>query len=115
MGLQGKRIVLLYTRFTECPLKDIVDFVGLFTAGFPEGRLLIIGEGYGREREELSRLLKEKNLAEFVAFTGWVKRAELRDYLSLGEVAIYPLANTPFNQAKCSAKLIELLLCININ
>lgn len=109
MGLQGKRIVLLYTRFTECHLKDIVDFVRMFSRQFSEGLLLIVGEAYGREREELSRLLKEKNLAEFVVFTGWVKRAELRDYLSLGEVAIYPLANTPFNQAKCSAKLIELL------
>ena len=109
IGLLGKRIVLLYTRFTECLLKDIVDFVRLFSKRCPEGVLLVVGESYGGEREKVAREIEREGLSDFVRFTGWVEREKLRDYLSPGEVAIYPMADTDFNRAKCSAKLIELM------
>lgn len=109
LGLQEKKIVLLYTRFTECALKDIVDFVKLFSKRFPEGILLVVGEGYGRERGKVTAEIEKEGLSDFVLFTGWVKREQLKKYLSLGEVAIYPMADTTFNLAKCSAKLIELM------
>lgn len=108
MGLQGKRIVLLYTRFTECGFKDIADFVRLIS-NYPEVIVLVVGEGYGRERQILMDELKKLNLSGFVIFTGWVSREELGRYLSLADVAIYLMADTPFNRAKCSAKLIELM------
>ncbi len=108
-GVQGKKIVLLYTRFTECSLKDIMDFVRLFSEKYSRGILLIAGEGYGREREGLAAELEKAGLSGSVRFTGWIEREELKDYLSLGDAAIYPMADTAFNRAKCSAKLIELL------
>lgn len=109
MRLQGKRVVLFYTRFTECLLKDIVDFVRLFSKKYPGGILFVVGEGYGKEREEVTVELKRAGLLDFVFFTGWVESEKLKDYLSIGEVAIFPLADTAFNKAKCSAKLIELM------
>jgi glycosyltransferase involved in cell wall biosynthesis len=119
LGLHERKTVLLYTRFTECSLKDIVDFVKLFSKRYPEGILLVAGEGYGsaprgvqgsRERAEVEAEIEKEGLSDFVLFTGWVKREQLKDYLSLGEVAIYPMADTAFNRAKCSAKLIELMV-----
>lgn len=109
LGLKGKRVVLLYTRFSECSLADIIDFVELFSKEYPDGILLIIGEGYGDEKEKILDALKNKRLSDFVKFSGWVKREELKEYLSVGEAAIYPMADTDFNRAKCSAKLIELM------
>lgn len=109
LGIQGKRVVLLYTRFTECYLEDIIDFTEAFSKKYPGGILLVIGEGYGDEREKILDALKNKRLSDFVKFSGWVKREELKEYLSVGEAAIYPMADTPFNRAKCSAKLIELM------
>ena len=109
LAIQGKKIVLLYTRFTECLLKDIVVFVRLFSKRCPKGLLLVVGESYGGEREKVAREIEREGLSDFVRFTGWVEREKLRDYLSPGEVAIYPMADTDFNRAKCSAKLIELM------
>ena len=109
LSLLGKRVVLLYTRFTECALKDIVDFVRLFSQRYPAGILLVVGEGYESERLEVTAEIEKQGLSNFVSFTGWVDREKIKDYLSLAEVAIYPMSDTPFNRAKCSAKLIELM------
>lgn len=56
--------------------------------------LTIIGDGYYRER--LERFVEEKNLTEFVTFTGWVRNAD--EYYASSDVGLMLSANEGFGR-----------------
>ena len=76
----------------------------------PNVRFLVVGKGRGGEEELLLSSGMEKGFAAALVMAGWVDPAAISDYLAVGDVAIYPFADTLVNRTKCPAKLTELLL-----
>ncbi|MFQ5892599.1 MAG: glycosyltransferase family 4 protein [Candidatus Methanofastidiosia archaeon] len=101
--------ILLYTRFFEFELSDVVEIFALVKKKIPSAKLLVVGKGRFSEEERLKKMADEKGFAEDVFFAGWVEREKVKGYLKACDVAIYPYSDTLINRAKCSVKLIELL------
>lgn len=108
--LEDAPVVLLYTRFFEFKLERIVNILGHVVHRVSGVKLLIVGEGLFGEESELDDLLAAGGLSEHAVFTGWVQSEQLANYFSAAEVAIFPYDDTSINRAKCSVKLIDLLV-----
>jgi len=107
---EGKSlVVLLYTRFFEFPVSRVVEVVRRVRERVPEARLLVVGQGFSAEEEELLELAREAGLAGAVEYAGFVEAEALPRYFAQADVAIYPFDDTLVNRAKCSVKLLELL------
>jgi glycosyltransferase involved in cell wall biosynthesis len=109
LGLLGKRVVLLYTRFFEYRLEEVLDVLERVTAELDDVRLLVVGKGEYREEEEFLRLAAARGLKDFIVYVGWVKPADIRAYIEAGDVAVYPFMDTLLNRAKCPGKLVQLM------
>lgn len=109
LRLGSEPIVLLYTRFWEYPLRDIVEFLLMLNARRPDARLLVIGDGEAGEAAMLARLAQRAGIAQSLDIRGWVERPVIDAAIAAADLAIVPFADTLMNRAKCSAKLLELL------
>jgi glycosyltransferase involved in cell wall biosynthesis len=102
-------VVLLYTRFFEFSQERLYQvFVGILRR-VPDVCFLVVGKGRYREEERLAAAARDLGFAAALVMVGWIEPTEIPDYLEAGNVAIYPLDDTLVNQAKCPAKLTELL------
>jgi len=102
-------VILLYTRFWEYPLHDIVEVLLVLRARRPEVRLLVIGDGERGEAAALRTLAERAGVGQMLDVRGWVDQAVIDDALAAADLAIAPFADTLMNRAKCSAKLLQLL------
>jgi len=93
---------ILYTRFAGVRPADVADIWSRVRALRPGTALTILGRGVGGEEAALSGV-------EGIAMQGWVEPAELPAALAAATVAIAPWADTPANQARHSAKVLELM------
>lgn len=109
LGLEGRPVVLLYTRFFEFRVERVVRIWRSVTDGLPDARLLVVGKGLFGEEEQLARLLREAGCAQNVLFTGWMESSRLPDLFRAADVAVYPYEDTLINRTKCAVKLIDLL------
>lgn len=109
LGLADGPLLLLYTRFWEYPLADILEFLFVLQAHRPEARLLVIGDGEQGEAADLSRRAARAGLAASLDVRGWSDRATIKAAMAAADVAVVPFADTLMNRAKCSVKLLELL------
>jgi glycosyltransferase involved in cell wall biosynthesis len=101
--------LLLYTRFWELDVRDVVAAMVAIRARCPAARLLVIGRGERGEEQLLLQLAERAGIAAAVDYRGWVEPAEIPALLSAADIALAPINDTLVNRARCSAKLLELM------
>jgi glycosyltransferase involved in cell wall biosynthesis len=109
-NLHNGPIILLYTRFAEFPYRWPLHILKRILSDHPTATLLIVGSGFFHEEEKLRADAARMGLTPHLAITGRVPEAALPAFLSLADVAIYPMADTLLNRAKSPVKVIEPML-----
>ncbi len=99
--------VLLYTRFWEFGLPQVVACLVGLAAQRPAVRLLVIGAGENDEQDRLNALAQRAGVGPNLDNRGWADERLIAAALASSDVAIYPMDDTLLNRAKCSAKLTE--------
>lgn len=110
LGLGGYPVVLLYTRFVEFDVSRVVQVMMRVIARVPEVRLLVVGQGFFGEEERLQQEMAQRGLANHLVYAGWVENKDLPAHLAAGDVALFPMDDRLINRAKCSAKLLDLMV-----
>jgi glycosyltransferase involved in cell wall biosynthesis len=101
--------ILLYTRFWEFDVRELVAALVPIAAGCPTARLLIVGRGEHGEEQELLRLARRAGVAPMIDYRGWVEPAQIPALLATADVALAPMNDTLINRARGLAKLLELM------
>jgi len=101
--------LLLYTRFWEFDLRDLIAALVAVVAQVPTVRLLVVGRGERGEEAELLRLAHRAGIAGAIDYRGWVEPQEIPALLTAADIALVPLDDTLINRARCSVKLLELM------
>lgn len=102
-------VCVLYTRFWEFDLHQLITMLVALVAQRPDVHLHVIGTGENGEEKVFTQLLATHELAHHVTMHGWLQPDSIPDILAQASVAIVPVADTLINRARCSAKLLELL------
>lgn len=101
--------LLLYTRFWELDVRDVVAaFVGIL-ASCPTVRLMVVGRGERGEEQDLLRLAQRAGITTAIDYRGWVEPAQIPALLASADVALAPMNDTLINRARGLAKLLELM------
>jgi glycosyltransferase involved in cell wall biosynthesis len=112
-GQEGERwsapTLLLYTRFWEFEVWQVVATLVAIVQKRPEVRLLVVGKGEQGEEHELLRLAQRAGVAPAVDYRGWVEPAHIPMLLASADAALVPVDDTLINRARCSVKLLELM------
>ncbi|HYO49745.1 MAG TPA: glycosyltransferase family 4 protein [Chloroflexia bacterium] len=103
----GVPTLLLYTRFAEFPYTWPLDILKHVLEEHPAARLLVVGSGFFGEEAKLRAEAAQHGLQDHITITGRVPEADLPAYLSLGDVALYPMSDNLINRAKSPVKLLE--------
>ncbi|HNP88844.1 MAG TPA: glycosyltransferase, partial [Kouleothrix sp.] len=101
--------LLLYTRFWEFDVRDMVAALCGIVAQQPKARLLVVGKGERGEEEELLRLAERAGVRAAIDYRGWVEPAQLPALLASADIALVPMNDTLINRARGLAKLLELM------
>jgi glycosyltransferase involved in cell wall biosynthesis len=101
--------ILLYTRFWELDLVEVIAALVAIVQQRPDTRLLVIGHGERNEEQELLRLACRAGVAHVIDYRGWIEPDVLPSLLACADIAIAPINDTLINRARCSAKLLELV------
>lgn len=110
LGLEGRPVVLLYTRFFEFDVARPLQVLALVRQALPQVRLLVVGTGlFAAQDQRFDALTAELGLQEQVLRAGWVAPELLGDYFAASDVGLHLLDDTLINRCKCSAKLVEQL------
>jgi glycosyltransferase involved in cell wall biosynthesis len=109
-AMPGAPVLLLYTRFVEYPLAWPIQVLAALAPRYPGLRLLVVGGGFFGEQHRLADMARAAGLAERVVICGQVPEADLGPLLTLGDIALYPMRDRLVNRAKCSAKLLDLMV-----
>jgi glycosyltransferase involved in cell wall biosynthesis len=101
--------LLLYTRFWEFDVRDmLVALIGI-VARCPAARLVVIGRGERGEEREFLRLAERAGVAAAIDYRGWVEPAQIPALLAAADLALVPMDDTLINRARGFAKLLELM------
>ncbi|KAB8143568.1 glycosyltransferase family 4 protein [Chloroflexia bacterium SDU3-3] len=103
------RHLLLYTRFWELDLRELVRSLVATHALAPELRLTVVGKGERGEERELLRLGERAGLADMINYHGWASPDQIPELLAAADIALAPLEDTLINRARGLAKLLELM------
>ena len=101
--------LLLYTRFWEFALDELVIALTVIAARCPDARLIVVGRGERGEHEALPRLLAEAGLTAMLDMRGWLEPAQIPAVFAEADIALVPMADTLINRARGLAKLLELM------
>jgi glycosyltransferase involved in cell wall biosynthesis len=101
--------LLLYTRFWEFDLRELVAALVGIAAGCPATRLVVVGRGERGEEHELLRLAARAGIAGMIDYRGWLAPDEIPAVLARCDIALAPLDDTLINRARGLAKLLELM------
>lgn len=101
--------LVLYTRFWEFDLPEMVTIMTQIVARRPDVHLHVIGTGENGEELQFDRLLAQHQIAAHVTMHGWMQPADIPRLLQQASVALVPVSDTLINRSRCSAKLLELL------
>jgi glycosyltransferase involved in cell wall biosynthesis len=101
--------ILLYTRFWEFDLRDLVAALVAIVAGCPTARLLVVGRGERGEERDLMRLAERAGVAAAIDYRGWTEPSKIPALLAAADLALTPMDDTLINRARSSAKLLELM------
>lgn len=108
-GSETRPTLLLYTRFWEFDVRDVVVTVLAVVQHCPDARLLVVGKGERGEEGDLLRLAERAGIAAAMDYRGWVEPWEIPPLLASADVALVPMDDTLINRARCSVKLLELM------
>ncbi len=109
LGLGAAPVVLLYTRFWEYALHEIVAVLLALHNHDPAARLLVLGAGERGEERELSALTERAGIATQLDQRGWATPEQIAAAFAASDVALAPFSDTLMNRAKGMAKLLQLL------
>lgn len=109
VGIEGKRVVLLYTRFFEYDVREVLRILARVIPEIQDIKLLVVGKGEFGEEERLLELARESGLLSHIMYVGWVRPEEIRSYIEASDIAIYPFDDTLLNRSKCPGKLVQLM------
>jgi glycosyltransferase involved in cell wall biosynthesis len=109
LGLGAEPVVLLYTRFWEYPLHEVIAVLHGLRAQHPGARLLVLGTGERGEERELDQLARRAGVAAQLDQRGWADLPTIQVAFAAADVALAPFADTLMNRAKGMAKLLQLL------
>ena len=101
--------VLLYTRFVEFEVRQVVDIWQRVVEAVPAARLLVVGKGLRGEERALARQATAEGLEETMDITGWADAEELPHLLASADVAMMPVEDTVLARAKCPVRLLDLM------
>jgi len=101
--------LLLYTRFWELDVREVVAALVGVAARCSNVRLIVVGKGERGEENELLRLVQRAGLAPFVDYRGWLMPDHIPATLAEADVALMPMRDTLINRARGLAKLLELM------
>jgi len=101
--------LLLYTRFWEFELRDLVVALVPVVASCPAARLLVVGRGERGEERELLRLAGRAGIAAAIDYRGWAEPDQIPALLAAADLALVPMDDTLINRARSLAKLLELM------
>ena len=106
---KGQSKVLLYTRFVEFEVRQVVDIWQRVVEAVPGAQLLVVGKGLRGEERVLARQAAAEGLAETIDITGWADSEELPHLLASADVAMMPVEDTILARAKCPVRLLDLM------
>ncbi len=101
--------VLLYTRFWEFTVPDVVAMLVALLQHRPDAELLVVGKGERGEEAQLLALAERAGVQRAITYRGWMEPANLPPLLAGAHVAIVPMDDTLINRARGLAKLLELM------
>lgn len=101
--------IVLYTRFWEFTLSDLVSTITHIVTQRPDVRITVIGAGEHGEEQHLAQLCAAANITPHIDIRGWLQPAQIPTILASAGLALVPVDDTLINRARCSAKLLELL------
>ena len=107
LQLDQRPTILLYTRFWEFDVRDVVTCLIAVACHIPNIRLLVIGAGERGEEELLALYAQRAGVAHLIDNRGWADESTIAAGLAAADLALYPMHDTLINRAKCSAKLAE--------
>jgi len=102
--------ILLYTRFAEFPYRWPLYVLRHVLREHPTARLLVVGEGFFGEEERLRAEAVRLGLQDNIIVTGRVAEEDVPSYLSMGDVALYPIEDNLITRAKSPVKVLEPML-----
>jgi glycosyltransferase involved in cell wall biosynthesis len=105
----GQGTLLLYTRFWELDIREVVTALVAIVGRCPAARLMVVGRGERGEEHELLRLARRAGVAAAIDYRGWVEPAQIPALLAAADVALAPMNDTLINRARGLAKLLELM------
>ncbi|MBO9324259.1 MAG: glycosyltransferase family 4 protein [Roseiflexus sp.] len=101
--------LLLYTRFWELDVCEIVAALVGVAVRCPTVRLIVAGKGERGEENELLQLVQRAGLAPIVDYRGWLTPNRIPETLAEADIALMPMRDTLINRARGLAKLLELM------
>lgn len=101
--------LLLYTRFWELDVAEVVAALVAIRSRRPDVRLRLIGRGERGEERELLRLAERAGVGGAIEYLGWMEPDVIPAALAAADVALMPMCDTPINRARGLAKLLELM------
>ena len=109
LGIEDKPVVLLWTRFLDYDLEEVIEILARVVSEMKNVRLLVMGKGFFHEEVKFLELAKEKGLIGNVIYLGWVKSQDIRGYIEASDLAIYPFKDNFMNRCRCPCKLAQLM------
>lgn len=101
--------LLLYTRFWEFDLPDLITSLVAIVQQQAATRLVVIGKGERGEETQMLKLAERAGLRQAIDYHGWVEPDQIPALLAKASIALVPVNDTLINRARCSAKLLELM------
>ena len=103
--------VLFFTRFVEVTPDWFTEFCTSLHAKWPQTNIIVAGTPVHPTLDEpFRRQIAASSAAAIVEWTGFIPPADLPDLYARTGCAIFPAANVPLQQAKCSVRLAITLL-----
>lgn len=101
--------LLLYTRFWEVDLAELVAALTAIFQARPDATLVVIGRGEAGEERRLAELAARAGIAGRLDLRGWLEPAQIPAVMERCDLALAPIRDTLINRARGMAKLLELL------
>lgn len=101
--------VLWFTRFMEVEPEWMGQMWAAMTAARPDVHLLVAGAPLQKGRNGPFRMALGRD-DPAITWLGYVPHPQLAEVYGRSDCAVFPAANIPLNQAKCSVKLANTLL-----
>jgi len=92
---KDEKIILFVGRLNQIKgIKYLIRAMGIIRGIMPKTRLLIVG--YGEEKENLEKLVKELNLENCTTFTGKIPNEEISKYMMASDIFVLPSLSESF-------------------